>query len=56
MNITKIIYICLTIGGITGGYLGSLIDHGGGFGVWSIVFSAIGGGIGIWVGFKLSDQ
>ena len=47
------IWIGLTAGGILGGWLGSLLDHGNGFGVWSILLSGVGSIVGIWAGYKL---
>lgn len=35
-----------------GAWLGTVMDHGNGFGGWAILLTAIGGFVGIWVGFK----
>jgi hypothetical protein len=35
-----------------GGLIGSAVDHGNGFGGWSILLTAVGGLFGIWVGYK----
>jgi hypothetical protein len=46
------IFLGVTIGGILGGWLGSMLDHGNGLGGWSILLSTIGSFAGIWVGYK----
>lgn len=46
------IWIGATVGGILGGWLGSVLDHGSMLGPWSIVLSSIGGVAGIWLGYK----
>jgi len=46
-----VIFTFLTIGGLTGGWLGSLLD--GGFGAWSFLLGAfIGPLLGIYIGYK----
>lgn len=47
-----LIYIGLTIGGLIGGWLGSLIDHNL-LGLWSLLLGGVGGLAGIWVTWKL---
>jgi len=42
----------VTIFGTLGGWLGSMIDHTSGLGMWSLALSTIGGFVGIWVGYK----
>jgi hypothetical protein len=39
-----------------GAWLGSLMDHGNGFGGWAILWSTAGGFIGIWVGYKFAKN
>ncbi len=56
METKKLIYIGLTVGGIGGGYLGSLLDHGNALGLWSLFLGTIGGFVGIWAGYKLGNQ
>lgn len=56
MSSKTLIYICLTIGGLIGGYLGSLMDHGNILGLWGLLFTTIGGFLGIWAGFKLGQN
>lgn len=35
-----------------GGWLGAVMDHGNGFGILAILMTAVGGIVGIWLGFK----
>ena len=46
------IMLGLITGGIVGGWLGELVDHGNWFGGWSILLSTVGSIIGVWLGFK----
>jgi len=46
------IWIGLTLGGILGGWLGSLLDHSG-IGIWSILLSGVGSIVGIWAAYKI---
>ena len=46
------IFLGVTIGGLLGGWVGSLMDHGNGLGGWSILLSTVGSLVGIWVGYK----
>lgn len=46
------IFIGVTVGGILGGWLGSIMDHGNGLGGWSILLSTVGSFVGIWAGYK----
>jgi hypothetical protein len=43
----------MLIFGSLGGWLGTLMDHGNGFGGWAILLGTVGSFIGIWVGFKV---
>lgn len=45
--------IGMTVGGLAGGWLGSLLDHGNAFGLWSILLGGVGGLVGIWAGYKI---
>lgn len=45
---------CMTIGSVVGGYIPSLWDDSM-FSIISIVLSAVGGFIGIWVGYVLGE-
>ncbi len=55
MSTKALIYIGVFIGSSIGGWLGSLLDHGNFFGVWSIMMGGVGGIAGIWAGFKLGQ-
>jgi hypothetical protein len=48
-----LIYIGIVVGGLIGGYVGSLLDGGNPFGVWGILLGAVGSFAGIWAGYKL---
>ena len=56
MQTKTLIWIGMTIGSITGGYIGSLLDHGNMIGLWSIVFSTSGALGGIWAGYKIGTS
>ena len=51
-----LIWTGLSIGGIVGGWAGAALDHGNWFGGWSILLSAIGSLVGIWLGYKLGKD
>jgi len=43
------------VGMTAGGFLGAAMDKGNMFGLWSILFSALGGIAGIWLGVKINN-
>ena len=47
------ILIGMTVGGIIGGWQGSMLDKGSGIGLWSILLCTIGGVVGVWAGYKV---
>lgn len=49
----KLVMLLMTIGGVVGGYLPVLFGDSG-FSMLPIITSTIGGGIGIWLAFRLS--
>ena len=49
----KLIYLGVTVGGIAGGWLGSVLDKGNALGGWSLLGGAIGSFLGIWAGYKI---
>lgn len=49
----KTMYIFLTVGGVVGGYLGSLLDQGAVFGLWGVIGSTVGGLLGIYIAYKI---
>lgn len=50
-----LIFLGLTLGGLVGGWLGTMLDHGNGFGAWTIILSTVGSLAGIWAGVKAND-
>jgi hypothetical protein len=50
------IYLSIAVCGTLGGWLGALLDHGNWFGAWSILFSAAGSLLGIWIGYKIGQN
>jgi uncharacterized protein YcfJ len=50
------IFIGITVGGVLGGWLGTVLDHGNGFGGWSILLSTLGSVAGLWAGYKLAKN
>jgi hypothetical protein len=50
-----IMYTLITVGGIVGAYIPSLFGADG-FSVWAIVGSTIGGLIGIYAAYKISQN
>ncbi len=46
------IYLGIAIGGSLGGWIGTVLDHGNGFGPWSLLLSTVGGFGGLYVGYK----
>lgn len=51
----SVIYIGATVGGLVGGWLGSMLDHGNLLGLWGIVFGAVGGLAGIYAAYKIQQ-
>lgn len=47
-------YICISIGGLVGGYVPTLFGANG-FSPWAILGSTIGGVLGIYVAVKVSN-
>ena len=54
METKHFVYIGATVGGVAGGWLGGLLDHGNFLGVWGILLSGVGGIVGIVVAYKLT--
>ncbi|HSX23837.1 MAG TPA: hypothetical protein VLE74_01935 [Candidatus Saccharimonadales bacterium] len=55
METKHLIYIGIFVGSTIGGLLGSVFDHGGGLGMWTLLLGTIGSFAGIWVGYKLGN-
>jgi len=49
-----VIGICVTVGLLGGGYV-PVLWGASDFSLWSVVFSALGGIAGLWLGLKLTD-
>jgi hypothetical protein len=54
MSTKTLIWIGLTIGSTAGSYIASLFDPNI-FSMWGVIASAIGGLIGIWLGYKMGN-
>lgn len=52
----SIVYVFLIFGSLIGAAIGTNIDDGNMFGIWSILLSGIGGMLGIWVGFIINKN
>ncbi len=50
-----VIYFCLFVGSTIGGYIPSLW-HLGFFSFWSVILSAVGGIVGLWIGYKINQS
>jgi len=50
----RLVYLFVGIGGTAGGYLPVLFGAGG-FSIWAIIGSTIGGVAGIYIAYKLSN-
>jgi len=50
----KIIYFCLAVGSTIGGYIPTLWGAGF-FSLSSVILTAVGGLIGIWMGYRISQ-
>lgn len=49
-----LIWIGITLGGLVGGWAGTLLDHGNGLGAWAIILGTIGSAAGIVIGYKVA--
>jgi hypothetical protein len=54
MDQKKMIMLCMTVGSLTGGYLPSLWNADL-FSLSSVLLTAVGGFLGIYIGFQLSN-
>ncbi len=55
METKHLIYLGIFIGSTIGGLLGTALDHGNGFGFWTIFLGTIGSFAGIYGGYKISN-
>lgn len=46
------ILVGIAVFGLIGAWLGGLLDHGNGLGIWSLILSTIGSLFGVWAGYK----
>lgn len=46
------IFIGILVLGTLGSWLGSMLDGGNWFGLWSILLGAVGSLFGVWAGYK----
>jgi len=46
----------VVIFGSLGGWIGMIMDHGNSFGGWTLIWSTVGGFVGIWVGYKVGKH
>lgn len=46
----------MIIGSTLGGWLGTVMSHGNGFGGWAILLTALGGFAGIWAGYRVGKE
>jgi len=51
----KLIYLGITVGGLVGGWIGTILDKGNGLGPWSLALGTVGSLAGIWAGYKLGS-
>ena len=52
----SVIGICMGFGMFVGGYVPVALWHAGDFSLSSLVFSALGGIAGVWLGVRLQDD
>jgi hypothetical protein len=50
----KILWLCVSVGGVVGSFVPYLWGDTSLLSVSGVIFSAVGGFLGIWVGFKLT--
>ena len=49
------IWAGIFLGGIIGGAMGMMLDHGNGLGMWTLLLSTVGSLAGIWLAVKAND-
>ena len=55
METKTYIWLGIVIGGLIGGALGAMLDHGNALGLWSILLSGLGSIVGIFIGYRLGQ-
>jgi len=56
METKTYIWLGVVVGGVAGGLLGSALDHGNALGLWTLLLSSVGSVVGIWAGYKMSQD
>lgn len=56
LSVKATIYVFVVLGSLIGGAIGTNIDNGNMFGIWSIFLSGIGGIFGIWAGYTINKN
>jgi hypothetical protein len=51
-----LIWVGITVGGLIGGWLGGVLDHGNMLGAWSILLGGVGSIAGLWAGYKIGQN
>jgi hypothetical protein len=51
----SLIWIGITIGGIVGGGIGTVLDHGNSLGAWSLILGVLGSLAGIWAAVRFTE-
>jgi hypothetical protein len=51
----SVIFLGITVGGLIGGAIGSVLDHGNSLGGWSLLLGTVGSLAGIWAAVKISQ-
>lgn len=52
----KYISLGVLIFGSLGGWLGTVMDKGNGFGGWAIFLTLVGSLLGVWAGYKIGQN
>jgi hypothetical protein len=56
MGTKHYITFCIIIFSTLGSWLGSALDGGNIFGLWSILLGTVGAFVGVWAGYKLGSS
>lgn len=51
-----LIWTGITVGGLVGGWIGTMLDHGNGLGGWSLLLGTVGSCAGLWAGYKIANS